>query len=83
LRIDDRSPIDLSRVGSPRPIVSLNDPSSARTAEATARHDMPRRIVAHLRHGSALLERRIERDGLLIVGAEYCVEAGTVEFFDD
>src|SRR6266567_741343 len=32
---------------------------------------------------AALVERRIERDGLLIVGAEYCVEAGTVEFFDD
>ena len=38
--------------------------------------------VNHLRHGSALLERRIERDGLLIVGAEYHVEEGTVEFFD-
>ena len=38
--------------------------------------------VNQLRHGSALLERRIERDGLLIVGAEYHVEAGTVEFFD-
>jgi carbonic anhydrase len=38
--------------------------------------------VDHLRHGSVLLERRIERDGLLIVGAEYCVETGTVEFFD-
>ena len=38
--------------------------------------------VNHLRHGSALLERRIERDGLLIVGAEYHVEEGTVEFWD-
>ncbi len=38
--------------------------------------------VDHLRHGSVLLERRIANDGLLIVGAEYCVEAGTVEFFD-
>jgi carbonic anhydrase len=38
--------------------------------------------VNQLRHGSALLERRIERDGLLIVGAEYHVEEGTVEFFD-
>lgn len=42
-----------------------------------------RASVAHLRHGSALLERRIDRDGLMIVGAEYCVETGTVEFFDD
>lgn len=38
--------------------------------------------VNHLRHGSALLERRVERDGLLIVGAEYHVEEGTVEFWD-
>lgn len=38
--------------------------------------------VSQLRRGSALLERRIERDGLLIVGAEYHVEEGTVEFFD-
>ena len=38
--------------------------------------------VQQLRHGSELLERRIERDGLLIVGAEYHVEEGTVEFFD-
>jgi len=38
--------------------------------------------VRQLRRGSELLERRIERDGLLIVGAEYHVEEGTVEFFD-
>jgi len=56
------------------------DPA-ALAAEATRANI--RASVAHLRHGSALLERRIERDGLLIVGAEYCVEAGTVEFFDD
>jgi carbonic anhydrase len=53
----------------------------ALTAEATRAN--VRASVDHLRHGSALLERRIERDGLLIVGAEYCVETGTVEFFDD
>ena len=38
--------------------------------------------VSQLRHGSALLERLIEGDGLLIVGGEYHVEEGTVEFFD-
>ena len=38
--------------------------------------------VNHLRHGSALLEGRIERDGLLIVGAEYRVDEGTVEFLE-
>ena len=56
------------------------DPA-ALAAEATRANI--RASVAQLRHGSALLERRIEQDGLLIVGAEYCVEMGTVEFFDD
>ena len=41
-----------------------------------------RASVDQLRHGSGLLERRIARDGLLIIGAEYCVEKGTVEFLD-
>jgi carbonic anhydrase len=36
----------------------------------------------HLRHGSAVLERLIARDGLLVVGAEYSLETGTVCFFD-
>ena len=36
----------------------------------------------HLRHGSALLERLITREGLLVVGAEYSLETGTVCFFD-
>src|SRR6266576_2669593 len=36
----------------------------------------------HLRHGSAILERLVERDGLLIVGAEYCLRTGVVDFFD-
>ena len=36
----------------------------------------------HLRHGSAVLEQLILEDGLLIVGAEYSLETGVVEFFD-
>ena len=36
----------------------------------------------HLRHGSALLEQRIQKDGLLVVGAEYSLETGKVDFFD-
>lgn len=36
----------------------------------------------HLRHGSDILEQLIQRDGLLIVGAEYCLETGVVDFFD-
>ena len=41
------------------------------------------RVAANaLRHGSHLLERRIENDGLLVVGAEYDLETGVVELFD-
>ena len=35
-----------------------------------------------LRHGSQLLEQMIQDDGLLVVGAEYSLETGVVEFFD-
>jgi carbonic anhydrase len=36
----------------------------------------------HLRHGSEVLERLIQNEGLLVVGAEYSLETGVVEFFD-
>jgi carbonic anhydrase len=36
----------------------------------------------HLRHGSELLERLIEDDALMVVGAEYSLETGVVNFFD-
>ena len=36
----------------------------------------------YLRHGSEVLERLIQRNGLLVVGAEYSLESGLVEFFD-
>jgi carbonic anhydrase len=36
----------------------------------------------HLRHGSEVLEQLIQRNALMIVGAEYCLETGVVDFFD-
>ena len=39
--------------------------------------------VSQLRHGSELLEQLIEHDGLVVVGAEYSLETGIVDFFDD
>lgn len=36
----------------------------------------------NLRHGSRLLEQLSETDGLLVVGAEYSLETGVVDFFD-
>jgi carbonic anhydrase len=38
--------------------------------------------VRHLRHGSKVLEQLIRRRGLRVVGAEYSLETGVVEFFD-
>ncbi len=35
-----------------------------------------------LRHGSPIVEELIREDGLLVVGAEYCLASGKVEFFD-
>jgi carbonic anhydrase len=36
----------------------------------------------HLRHGSEILEQLIETNGLLVVGAEYSLDTGIVDFFD-
>jgi carbonic anhydrase len=41
-----------------------------------------RASVSNLRHGSDILEQLIESDGLLVVGAEYSLETGVVEFFE-
>ena len=35
-----------------------------------------------LRHGSEVLEHLIQEDGLLVVGAEYSLETGNVDFFE-
>jgi len=37
----------------------------------------------HLRHGSEVLEQLIQADGLMVVGAEYSLETGLVDFFDE
>ncbi|HEY1952284.1 MAG TPA: carbonic anhydrase [Gemmatimonadaceae bacterium] len=36
----------------------------------------------HLRHGSQVLEDLIRTQGLLVVGAEYSLDTGVVDFFD-
>ena len=38
--------------------------------------------VQHLRHRSAILKRLIRREGLQVVGAEYCLKTGVVDFFE-
>jgi carbonic anhydrase len=41
-----------------------------------------RASVRHLRQGSPVLEQLIQQDGLVVVGAEYSLETGVVDFFD-
>jgi carbonic anhydrase len=53
--------------------------------EALVAHAVRANIRAaadHLRHGSDILEDMVRRDGLQIVGAEYCLRTGVVDFFD-
>ena len=41
------------------------------------------RISANqLRHGSDIIEKLVDEQGLMIVGAEYSLETGKVEFFE-
>src|SRR5438093_1278495 len=42
-----------------------------------------RASVSHLRHGSQVLEELIANEGLLVLGAEYSLESGVVDFFDE
>jgi len=41
-----------------------------------------RASAGHLRHGSSLLEQLIQENGLVVVGAEYSLETGNVDFFE-
>lgn len=57
----------------------------ARDPQALMREAVRANIRAsadHLRHGSQVLEQLIQEDGLQVVGAEYSLETGEVEFFD-
>ena len=76
-----------------RTIVDRVRPSVAALLSTDLRHDRDalveqavraniRASADHLRHGSAVLEQLIARDELLVVGAEYFVESGRVDFFD-
>jgi carbonic anhydrase len=69
-----------------RPSVeALLDTEIARDPAALARKATRANIrasVDHLRHGSQVLEQLIMSNGLMVVGAEYAVETGVVEFFD-
>jgi carbonic anhydrase len=76
-----------------RSIVDRVRPSVEPLLATELRHDrdeMVRQAVranvrvsaSHLRHGSDVLEQLIQRNRLHVVGAEYALETGVVEFFD-
>ncbi|MES2305777.1 MAG: carbonic anhydrase [Gemmatimonadota bacterium] len=74
-------------------IVDRVRPSVAPLLETELRHDHEalvrqavranvRASVNQLRHGSELVERLSQKEGLRVVGAEYSLETGVVEFFE-
>ena len=86
-----QQPTDQSR--NLRSIVDRVRPSVEALLATELRHD-PEALVRqavranirasadHLRHGSEVLEQLVQTNGLLVVGAEYSLETGIVEFFD-
>ena len=53
--------------------------------EVLARHAVRANVrvsANYLRHGSEVLERLIQSDGLVVIGAEDSLETGVVDFFD-
>jgi carbonic anhydrase len=76
-----------------RSIVDRVRPSVEMLLETDLHHDRPalirrairaniRTAANQLRHGSQILEQLIQEDRLLVVGAEYSLETGVVDFFD-
>ncbi len=83
---ENQSPNIRSIVDRVRPSVEVLLKTELRhDEEALARHAVRANVgvsVSHLRHGSEVLERLIREEGLTVVGAEYSLETGEVEFFD-
>jgi carbonic anhydrase len=63
-------------------LLERDPPRDLTTLEELAVRANIRMSANHLRHGSELLEQLIQKDGLLVVGAEYSLETGVVDFFD-
>ena len=66
-------------------VVAMHATNLHRDPDELARHAVRANImlsVDHLRHGSDILEQLTLKDGLQVVGAEYSIESGMVEFFD-
>ena len=82
-----------NQAGNLKSIVDRVRPSVEGLLETDLRHDLDalmrqavrlniRASADHLRHGSSVLEELIQKEGLVVVGAEYSLETGHVDFFD-
>jgi len=76
-----------------RSIVDLVRPSVENLLATDLKYDLPKLLheavranirasAVHLRHGSEIIENLIQNDGLMIVGAEYSLDTGEVDFFE-
>lgn len=63
-------------------LLEQGTPSDGPTLEQLAVRANIRMSADHLRHGSAILEQLIQTEGLVVVGAEYSLATGLVDFFD-
>ena len=63
-------------------LLERDPPRDRQSLEQQAVRANIRMSANHLRHGSEVLEQLIQNDGLLVVGAEYSLETGVVDFFD-
>lgn len=66
-----------------RPLVELDSSLDRHTLLRAAGRANIRASANQLRHGTALLERLGQTEGLVVVAAEYDLESGTVTFLDD
>lgn len=76
-----RSIVELIRP-SVEPLLEMDEEQDRETLIARAVRANIRASAGHLRNGSRILEQLISDDGLLVVGAEYSLETGAVDFFD-
>lgn len=81
----NRSPNLAFIVNSIMPVLDAIQPEPGESRQALLSRAVRENIKAsarHLRNGSAILEGLIRDNGLRVVGAEYSLETGIVDFFD-
>jgi carbonic anhydrase len=79
---NQRAIVDRIRPGVER-IVASHEAQGALAVEHAAMTANVRASVDQLRRGSAVIEKLIASDGLVVTGAWYSLETGKVEFLDD